>query len=425
MQFDHSDKKFREAAANHHPPYDEQAWGKMEKLLDKHLPLRERKRRFFFILFLSVILLGSGLLLLQSSKNSTKSAVLPVKASTGYTEITPKVDLNNPPTKILFADDDIPTTVLPKNQMNDIDDNIYSVDKMRTKGTNSTGLNIQPRKRAKTVDRFNPKEASTNLITENDFEKVPLNKKRTDNSASNNSNAVTKSETQVTPVVATNQATKPVNTKEKSDSKKKKRHIFFVALGGGPDLSYIKLNNPGRLKLFGGASLGYMYKNRVSIRAGFYTGRKIYNASASDYNAPFAFYNYYPNFQEVDANCHVYEVPISIGYHFARKPKSQMFVAAGLSSYFMKKETYKYYYKVTPASPTITKERTIANVNKHYLAGLTLSAGYTRNICKNVSLTVEPYSKIPLKGVGYGKVKLNSAGVLFSVGIQPFGNRKN
>jgi hypothetical protein len=36
----------------------------------------------------------------------------------------------------------------------------------------------------------------------------------------------------------------------------------------------------------------------------------------------------------------------------------------------------------------------------------------------------EPYVKIPLTGVGFGKVKLASAGVLFSVGIHPPKSRK-
>jgi hypothetical protein len=41
---------------------------------------------------------------------------------------------------------------------------------------------------------------------------------------------------------------------------------------------------------------------------------------------------------------------------------------------------------------------------------------------------VEPYFKLPLSGVGFGKVKLNSGGVLVTAVIKPFagsGNQKN
>jgi hypothetical protein len=42
---------------------------------------------------------------------------------------------------------------------------------------------------------------------------------------------------------------------------------------------------------------------------------------------------------------------------------------------------------------------------------------------KNISLQAEPYLKIALDGVGYGKVNLNSAGVLFSAIIKPFAKK--
>ena len=44
MQFDELDNKIREAAENHHPAYDENAWAGMEKLLDKHLPQEKEGR---------------------------------------------------------------------------------------------------------------------------------------------------------------------------------------------------------------------------------------------------------------------------------------------------------------------------------------------------------------------------------------------
>jgi hypothetical protein len=54
---------------------------------------------------------------------------------------------------------------------------------------------------------------------------------------------------------------------------------------------------------------------------------------------------------------------------------------------------------------------------------LNFSGGYTRNINKNFSLRAEPYAKFALGGVGYGKVNLNSGGVLFSAIIKPFARK--
>jgi hypothetical protein len=51
---------------------------------------------------------------------------------------------------------------------------------------------------------------------------------------------------------------------------------------------------------------------------------------------------------------------------------------------------------------------------------LTVSGGYERHISKAMTIAVEPYLKLPLTGVGYGKVMLKSSGVLFTVGVKPF-----
>ena len=49
----------RDAAENHHPAYNDKAWDKMEKLLDKHLPEeKDRKRPLFFLLLF--LLLGGA-----------------------------------------------------------------------------------------------------------------------------------------------------------------------------------------------------------------------------------------------------------------------------------------------------------------------------------------------------------------------------
>ena len=46
--------RIKEAAEQHHPAYDENAWQKMEKLLNQHLPQRkDDRRKVFFFAFTS------------------------------------------------------------------------------------------------------------------------------------------------------------------------------------------------------------------------------------------------------------------------------------------------------------------------------------------------------------------------------------
>jgi hypothetical protein len=207
---------------------------------------------------------------------------------------------------------------------------------------------------------------------------------------------------------------------KKSKVKSKKGNTFFFTLSAGPDVSATGGDKLGKAKLLAGVGLGYTFKDRLTIRSGFYTGRKIYTSSPESYHPPGSFWNYYPNLQKVDADCRVYEIPLSLSYNFSHSSKHQLFASAGISSLLMKKETYNYFYKYSASGPTVTKKYTIRDQNKHYFSILTLSGGYQKNIGKSFSIVVEPYFKIPLSGVGFGKVKLNSGGILFSAVIKPF-----
>jgi len=72
MLFDNFDKKIKEAAEQHHPAYDENAWRKMESLLDQHLPREKNRRRFFLLAFIALLIGGGAFILLSNphSKNS-------------------------------------------------------------------------------------------------------------------------------------------------------------------------------------------------------------------------------------------------------------------------------------------------------------------------------------------------------------------
>src|SRR5258705_1458375 len=71
-------KKIKEAADQYHPAYDEDAWSKMEKLLDKHLPQKKDWRRiiYFFPLFMIVAVV---LFFMVSRKESIPSSKISEK----------------------------------------------------------------------------------------------------------------------------------------------------------------------------------------------------------------------------------------------------------------------------------------------------------------------------------------------------------
>ena len=121
----------------------------------------------------------------------------------------------------------------------------------------------------------------------------------------------------------------------------------------------------------------------------------------------------------MDADCKVYEIPLTVYYSFKEKNHHHWFAALGSSSYLMKKETYHYLYK-TQTGNMLYRGWTLKNKNQHYFSVITLSGGYSYQLSKTFSLMAEPYIKIPTQGIGFGKVKLKSTGIMFTLSAAPF-----
>lgn len=197
---------------------------------------------------------------------------------------------------------------------------------------------------------------------------------------------------------------------------------FLVTVSAGPDLAFVGGAAPGQVRLNRGIGIGYTYRNRLTIRTGYFSSRKIYDAPADAYDPPAVFWNYYPFLDEVKGNCTIHEIPILLSYRFGKPGRGQWMATAGISSYLMKKEEYYYTYKTTQSGPSLYREWTNKKPGDFPFSVLTLSAGYEYRLNKRMQLLAEPYFKLPLAGVGYGKVKLNSTGVLFTLGWRPFGH---
>ena len=436
MQSENFDKKLKDSLSQPPPGNDNPAWDKMEALLDKHMPVEKKdRRRIFFILF-GFLLLGGGAFLTWKNNTGNKNEITSMssqKQNTGTEE-------NNNPTK---TDQHIPSAIVPEgndektgasgetphtNSLDPLPGDEFKI--------NATGKILKQNKKANNADVKQPapaKQTLDELVKSTDPERSLIEK-------------LTKSETELTipeknelvkeaenPVAENKLEEQKGETKtnavsiEKTDINKDKKtsafsNNFFFTVSAGPDFSTVG-GNAGEVKLTYGAGIGYQISKRFSVRTGFYVARKVYSADPEDYDPPANFWVYYPNLKNIDANCKVYDIPITVDYKISDKKKESWFVSAGLSSLLMKEETYEYYFKPNYSPTYVTYTRTINNENKHYFSVLNLSGGYTRVLNKNISLQAEPYVKIAMDGVGYGKVKLNSGGVLFSAVIKPFAKK--
>jgi len=455
MQSENFDKKIKDSLSQRPPGNDIPDWDKMETLLDKHMPVEKKdRRRIFFILF-SFLLLGGGAFLVWQNSNSNKKEIAEIKSqnqnlttkennkptntstdkgtntsqipnnTTDRTASSNVLDIQNKETEINnIPDEEIQTnTSIAKTEKNK--KTISSVNnktdnsKQKSSGQTIDELvkNTEP-ERSSIEDLTKSENQSTTITEKKELEKEPeVEKAKTENKPDSYRVEGQKEETKETKAVAV----------KKADSNKQKNNSsfannFFISVSAGPDLSKVG-DNTGEVRLAYGAGIGYQISKRLSIRTGFYAGRKVYTADPGDYHPPNNFWGYYPNLENIEANCKVYDIPITVDYTISSNKKQSWFASVGISSLLMKEEKYDYYFKPNYSPTYITYTKTIDNQNKHYFSVLNLSGGYKRVINKNISLQAEPYLKIALDGVGYGKVKLNSGGVLFSAVIKPFAKK--
>lgn len=192
--------------------------------------------------------------------------------------------------------------------------------------------------------------------------------------------------------------------------KKKFIQKFEIGVLAGLDLSNVKFSNAGKGGLNLGLQVGYRFSNRWSVNSGIVYNKKNYKALAKDFakRGPFR----YPIYN-INGNCSMLDIPVNVRYDFSVSTKRRYFVSTGLSTYLMDKEYYDYNYY---SNGQERKDDWSTSKNTSYLFSiLNISAGMERPLGKHFAIQAEPYLKLPLKGVGYGDLQLNSYGINLSL----------
>jgi hypothetical protein len=180
----------------------------------------------------------------------------------------------------------------------------------------------------------------------------------------------------------------------------------FIGVFGAPDFSTVRFQTMKGVGTTFGVILGYSFNNRWAIETGLSMDRKRY------YTAGEYFKKEMPagyTLENVDGPCIMLELPLNVRYNFSTGPRMKWFATAGLSSYLMSRENYNYqveYYGVNEDSMW-----NIHNPSQYWFSIVNLSAGFEQRVGKIGSLRLEPYVRIPLSGIGTGKLPIVSGGL--------------
>ena len=222
-------------------------------------------------------------------------------------------------------------------------------------------------------------------------------------------------------------------TTEKSATPIRERGLS-IRIAVSPDLSVVGIKNFTRPGTNYGFLLEYRFTNRFSAQAGLIRSKKVYTALPEQYAWP-ANWKWYVKPIGVEGRCDILDIPINLRYDFALRPMgagglsarrgpakrgparrgpARWFVSSGVTTYIMQQETYDYQYE-NPEDPRIKNRSWSGKTGRYTFSNLNLSVGYERPLGKRFAWQVEPFVKMPLKGVGRFNVNLLSTGAFVSL----------
>jgi hypothetical protein len=199
-----------------------------------------------------------------------------------------------------------------------------------------------------------------------------------------------------------------------------------IGLAFGPDYTDAGGIANNQLSNNIGITVGYYLTSKLSVNTGLFYSNKFYWSPghgpgiqpAYQQGGNTATFAYAPHIEYVNGSCNMYEVPLTLRYDFTKTgEKTKFFVNAGLSSYFMLKQTYIYFFH-SSGRPLAWKTTDDAQANYWFGVG-DLSFGLETDMGKGFSFQAEPFFRIPLQQMGLENLKLNSYGIILSFRYAP------
>ncbi|GAA4736589.1 outer membrane beta-barrel protein [Flavisolibacter ginsenosidimutans] len=200
--------------------------------------------------------------------------------------------------------------------------------------------------------------------------------------------------------------------KEKVQPRSKR---FSIGIEAGTGTTSVKFQRAKGLGFDLGLTAGYDLSKRLSIQAAVLSSKKNYYTNGAAFNTSKIYLPVNTKITSVEGRCRMLEIPIALRYNFSSSRKQEWFVAAGASSFLMKREDYDYEYFYANSGQSVKRSKTYKNSSKDWLAVAQFSGGYAYDVKGKFGLVAEPYIQVPLKGAGFGKLPLTSAGLRLSL----------
>lgn len=290
-------------------------------------------------------------------------------------------------------------------KLQSLNSNTFNLQTVESYGRN---LNEETQKSTKADEQRNEPFKKENL-NENNLNEKPSNEIVSNNNASAQANtdtsAITKNSFDSSAAISIK-----ISKNKVTERAKRGLYIGFVT---GPDISTVKLQQVKKAGYTLGLIAGYRINKNFSVETGFFWDKKNYYSTGEYFDKARTGIPDHVDIKYLNGNCNMFEIPINVRYNFSSKRVGNFYISTGISSYLMKKENYDYeaeYY-----GSEYSEYKSYSNSTNNLFSVWNISAGYEFKLNNSTGIRIEPYYKIPLKGLGIGKMPLSSAGIYFGI----------
>lgn len=437
------DRISREAAAEFHAEPSPSGWEKLERELDRSMPVSQkpdkRKRLGYFILIPLLAAAVLSLLLTREIPPADKK-LQAVTSSVAEEQENASAPLNwekdrghtNSFNEEGSIGSDGATALQPKNHEGSRSQASDDIAKQplaqdgRVKMNQWAKQNASQKKLyAKSSDQ-EPLESSKQYAIGNKKDNRIVNVEKVYNSERDmlpSLPAALKQNQSATSVAANFSSLKdPATVKESKDGKKSIRRPltsqrFAIGITGGTDLSIIHNAGWSAPGYSAGLGLQYRFAPRWTVASGLLFTKKNYEADGADYHPPKGYWTNNIDLDYLDGSCLMWEWPVYIAYSLGKTHNGEFFASGGVSNYFMRRQRYSYYYEYN--NNPVVRDWDYDEPGNYWMGIVQLSGAYEKKLSRNWALRMEPYVKLPVKGVGFGRMDISSYGIYWSLQYYP------
>ena len=401
------DDLFRRAGENYPLKKSKGDWESVLKKIpmpiEQELPLKKQtkndSKKIFILFLLAVILILSGILIYNLDPKLKPAGTIVTSK-----EVKKNVENKAPQKDKLVENKSTSKVVVIPNESTEINfERNKKALQLISFSSNDKVNNLSLQKDKKTINENRIGNANYSFLIKSDFtypeNNLPL--------------AIRKIEQQKSIQIDSSAISSLAKKKLIIKIKPRKQIGLYVGINAGPDFSKVKSGNFRSPGFSAGIVLGYQINKKIFAETAFSIGSKYYSSGGKLFNEEGAAMPDGMVIMDLQGYSRIMEIPVKIGYNIYTKNKESFFISTGVSAYIMTME--KNNYNVTMNGNAEKMVGLYEKSNVKTPATFNLSAGWEHQLKGKMHIRIEPYLKLPLQGIGVGKLPVTSTGIQIGI----------